>query len=87
MTEPILAMPDSEDMAAPRPRGAVPAFLLSLLTTGLGHLYAGQPAKALDALEPRVEAFRIPSSAMEPTLLIGDYLYVGKTRAIWWRTS
>jgi len=160
MTEPILAMPDSEDMAAPHPRGAVPAFLLSLLTTGLGHLYAGQPAKALrwyliglavvllmlgltvwvqpgletalvmlafavavavDAARTarrvppapraeryhrwylyagiivvnglllqiprsmtrsRVEAFRIPSSAMEPTLLIGDYLYVGKTRAM-----
>src|SRR6185369_14458138 len=29
------------------PRNAFVAFVLSLLTTGLGHLYAGQPRKAL----------------------------------------
>jgi signal peptidase I len=34
-----------------------------------------------DELKQRLEAFRIPSAAMEPTLLIGDYLYVVKTRA------
>jgi signal peptidase I len=32
-------------------------------------------------LKQQVEAFRIPSAAMEPTLLIGDYLYVVKTPA------
>jgi signal peptidase I len=32
-----------------------------------------------DRLKQRLEAFRIPSAAMEPTLLIGDYLYVLKT--------
>jgi signal peptidase I len=32
-------------------------------------------------LKLRLEAFRIPSAAMEPTLLIGDYLYVVKTLA------
>jgi signal peptidase I len=34
-----------------------------------------------DQLKQRLEAFRIPSAAMEPTLLIGDYLYVVKTPA------
>jgi signal peptidase I len=32
-----------------------------------------------DQLKQRLEALRIPSAAMEPTLLIGDYLYVAKT--------
>jgi signal peptidase I len=34
-----------------------------------------------DQLKQRLEAFSIPSAAMEPTLLIGDYLYVVKTPA------
>ncbi|HSE47525.1 MAG TPA: signal peptidase I [Gemmatimonadales bacterium] len=34
-----------------------------------------------ERLKQRVEAFRIPSAAMQPTLLIGDYLYVLKTPA------
>jgi signal peptidase I len=34
-----------------------------------------------DQLKQRVEAFRIPSAAMEPTLLIGDFLYALKTPA------